>query len=141
MGSRSEGRAAALKVLYGLDTRAAFDDVEGELGRLRADLLAEYSEEAMAFGAEICRSVTDHRQAIDAAIEGASHKWRIDRMSRVDRNILRIGALELLFCPEIPARVAINEALELAKLFGANESRQFINGVLDRMRRDHEPQS
>lgn len=135
MGLRSEGRSAALQVLYGLDTQESFEEVEGGLQRARDNLLDEIPPEAHDFASELCQGVVEHRETIDEAIEGASEKWRVRRMSRVDRNILRIATFELLLCPETPAKVAINEALELAKQFGATESRQFINGVLDRISR------
>ncbi|MBW2732622.1 MAG: transcription antitermination factor NusB [Deltaproteobacteria bacterium] len=135
MGSRSEGRAAALQVLYSLDTRAAFEEVEGELKQAREGLLADLPAEVYDFAAEICQGVVEHREAIDEAIEAASERWRLRRMSRVDRNILRVATFELLLCPEVPTKVAINEAIELAKGYGATESRQFVNGILDRVQR------
>ena len=70
---------------------------------------------------------------MDASIERYSHRWRVDRMSRIDRNILRLAAYELTHCPDLPPRVVLNEAIELAKRFGSEESSAFINGILDRV--------
>lgn len=89
--------------------------------------------EEMEFAQELVRGVLAERDAIDRKIEGASENWRLTRMPVVDRNILRIGAFELGWRTDIPASVAINEAIELAKRFGGAESRAFVNGILDRV--------
>jgi N utilization substance protein B len=89
-----------------------------------------------AFSIALFESVMARRDEIDAIIERSSEHWRIDRMSRVDRNILRIGVQEITAGEEIPVRVAINEAVELAKRFGTHESAAFVNGILDRVARD-----
>ena len=65
-------------------------------------------------------------------ISEVAENWRLDRMAAIDRNILRLGAYEMLFCPEVPAKVAINEALELAKRYSTAQSSRFVNGILDR---------
>jgi transcription antitermination factor NusB len=77
------------------------------------------------------------RSELDAIIEKHSSNWRIRRMSGVDRNLLRMAAYELLFCDDIPAKVAINEAIEIGKRFGTDETGPFINGVLDAIRQHH----
>jgi N utilization substance protein B len=82
------------------------------------------------------RGVLSDRDALDARIEAASEHWRLARMPVVDRNILRIGAWELTARSDIPASVAINEAIEVAKKFGGAESRAFVNGILDRIAKD-----
>ena len=66
-------------------------------------------------------------------ISEVAENWRLDRMAAIDRNILRLGAYEMLFCPEVPAKVAINEALELAKRYSTAQSSRFVNGILDRV--------
>ena len=73
------------------------------------------------------------RTAIDELISGSSKNWRLERMSRVDRNILRLGTTELSAFPGVPVRVALNEAVELAKRFGTSDSPAFVNGILDRI--------
>jgi N utilization substance protein B len=75
-------------------------------------------------------------EAIDETIRSVSKHWRLERMSRVDRNVIRLGAFELLHMAEIPRRVTLNEAVELAKRFGNEESASFVNGVLDRIADD-----
>ena len=80
--------------------------------------------------------VDGHREEIDAAVTRAATNWTIDRMSAIDRNVLRLGAAELLFCPDVPVKVAINEAILLAQSFGGPDSGSFVNGILDRVARD-----
>jgi N utilization substance protein B len=75
----------------------------------------------------------DNLAKLDEVIAGASKNWRLERMSRVDRNILRLATCELAHFPQTPVKVAINEAVELAKRFGAAESAAFVNGILDRI--------
>lgn len=138
MGARHAGRTAAMQVLYELDTGGDFDDVEGMLERHFASFEPQADVELRDFATELCLGVVEHIQDIDALLEDASTNWRVARMSRVDRNVLRVATFELYFCPEVPDRVAINEGVELAKNFGSSESRQFVNGVLDRLRRSRE---
>lgn len=85
--------------------------------------------EALVFG------VLKEREALDDAIRAANPKWRLERMSRVDRNILRVAAWELLYNPEVAPAVALNEAVELAKGFGAEDASAFVNGTLDQLAR------
>jgi N utilization substance protein B len=77
--------------------------------------------------------VKEHQARIDAMISQVAENWRLDRMAAIDRNILRLGAYEMLFRPEVPAKVAINEALELAKRYSTAQSSRFVNGILDRV--------
>lgn len=90
------------------------------------------------FAEELARGVSLHRDAIDALITSASEHWRIERMSLVDRNVLRIAIYEMLHCPDIPPKVSINEAVELGKAFGTGDSSAFINGILDHIMLDIE---
>lgn len=82
----------------------------------------------------LVNGVMEERSDIDGALERFSAHWKLHRMSGVDRNVLRIGAYELLFCPDIPPKVSINEAINLGKKFGTEESGSFINGILDSLR-------
>jgi N utilization substance protein B len=93
----------------------------------------EIDPQAQRFARDLVAAASDRGAEIDALIAGASKNWRIDRMSRVDRNILRLGTSELIAFPEVPVKVVINEAVELAKRFGTAESSAFVNGVLDRI--------
>ena len=87
-----------------------------------------------SFFLDIINGVTNHRSEIDPIIEQFSSNWRLSRMSCVDRNIIRIAVYELLFCDSIPAKVAINEAVDIGKKFGDKDSGSFINGILDNIR-------
>ena len=88
---------------------------------------------AQTFARELVAAASDGAAKIDELIASASKNWRIDRMSRVDRNILRLGVCELVAFRDVPVKVVINEAVELAKRFGTAESSAFVNGVLDRI--------
>ncbi len=89
------------------------------------------TDPAFEFARTILEGVLRNRGALDVLIQQHSKNWRLNRMSLVDRNILRIGVFELFYCPDIPGKVAINEAIELAKKFSTNDAVSFINGVLD----------
>ncbi len=83
------------------------------------------------FARRLVLGVFENLEALDHMIREASQNWRLERMSRVDRNILRIGAFEVVFLKDIPAKVSIDEAVELGKIYGSTDSGSFINGVLD----------
>jgi N utilization substance protein B len=132
--TRRAGRAYALQLLYARDGDLA-TDVVGAAATWANDLELEVDidPEAQQFAAELVAAAAEHALRLDELIAGASKNWRIDRMSRVDRNILRLGACELVVFASVPVRVVINEAIELAKRFGTAESPAFVNGVLDRV--------
>ncbi len=146
MGARSGGRAIALQVLFALDADGSFS--EGARERIDVDVvLARYwrsfedaeaqegpvDPEARTFADEMVREAIDKLAPLDEALRTSSKNWRLERMLRVDRNVLRLGALELLHHRETPRAVAIDEAVELAKRFGGEESAKFVNGVLERV--------
>lgn len=130
MTRRSRGREVALQVLYQVEQNPgiALPEVRRFIQRrLLADRkLCEFTEGLIA-------GVKQHQARIDALISEAAENWRLDRMAAIDRNILRLGAYEMMFCQEVPARVAINEALELAKRYSTAQSSRFVNGILDRL--------
>lgn len=144
MASRRRARQYALMGLYASDlggrpvaasllgTGSLWEALlEGEgLDDLRA---AEVEE--VEFAERIARGVDERRADIDRLIENCSTNWRIPRMPIVDRNILRMGAYELMCCDDIPATVSINEAVELAKRYGTADTKAFVNGIVDRMAR------
>jgi N utilization substance protein B len=132
IGSRRKARALALQVLYAQDMAAGqpVDEAVASYGD-RFDL--EVEPEAREFAQVLARAATRDPGAVDAAIGAASRNWRLERMARVDRNILRLAVGELLNVRETPVKVVINEAVELAKRFGTAESPAFVNGVLDRV--------
>jgi len=132
VGVRRTGRAYALQLLYAKDGDAD-TDLAGAAIRWAGEFELEIEPAAQAFAKEIVAAAAERGAQIDELIAAASKNWRIDRMSRVDRNILRLGACELVAFPDVPVKVVINEAVELAKRFGTAESSAFVNGVLDRI--------
>lgn len=134
MGARRLGRERALQALYQLEQ----DPRVQPLGALDAAWTAHDDEgprdpAADVFAKELIEGVQRHAAEIDQLIESHSHNWRLERMQRIDRNVLRIGVFELKYLNEIPRKVTINEAVELAKTFGNEASSSFINGLLDRI--------
>ena len=135
MGMRRRAREASLQVLYQLDVQP---DLPADEALLRfhgnfTDEVAAADAEVRAYLERLVRGVTDNLADIDARIARASRNWRIERMGRVDRNLLRIAIYEMAFCEDVPDKVAINEAIEIAKRFGGHETPAFINGILDRV--------
>lgn len=131
-GVRRTGRAYALQLLYARDGDPG-TDVTGAAVSWADIFELEVDAPAQTFARDLVAAATVRAAQIDELIASASKNWRIDRMSRVDRNILRLGACELLAFPDVPVKVVINEAVELAKRFGTAESSAFVNGVLDRI--------
>jgi len=133
-GGRRRGREAALQILYQMDSTGVS---AAEAAGLFWDHLLPgdggLDAEGQAFANEIVLGIGRESDAIDAAIKNASEHWRIERMPRVDRNVLRVATYEILFLADIPKRVTINEAIELAKRYGDAGSASFVNGVLDRI--------
>jgi N utilization substance protein B len=143
MGNRRKAREASLQLLYEIDL--AHEDCAEVLKvflRDPARTLQELPdapaalEEVKQFTVQITEGVYHNVREIDQLVEGHSTHWKISRMSVVDRNILRMGVFELLYCPDIPASVTINEAIEIAKRFGTDESGSFVNGVLDHIAKE-----
>ena len=150
MRKRTRSREFALQILYQLDMQklldgddkshtsanpkwaarvsAAFDDYWASFEAVAAD--------DKAFAERLVRGVAAELHTIDEAIATASRRWKIARMDKVDRNVLRLAAYELLRCPDIPRAASINEAIEIAKRFSGQDSAAFINGILDQLGRD-----
>jgi transcription antitermination protein NusB len=144
MGTRRRAREFALQILYQLDVQEQLSD-EQALGMFWRNFAATAEAEgAMAadlgdiqpFAEKLVRGVREHLTELDAQIQGASKNWRLERMARVDRNLLRLALYELKHVDDVPAKVAINEAIEIAKRYGTNESSAFVNGILDRCREE-----
>ena len=124
---RTKSRERALQALYQIDVAAT--DLDEALARFwRSFEPVEREVRETAEG--LVRGVAAHRREIDEAIEAVSVNWRLDRMAKVDRNVLRIAIYEFSISGLTPTKVAINEAVELAKTFGSDNSPKFINGVL-----------
>jgi N utilization substance protein B len=131
-GTRRTGRSYALQLLYARDGDAS-NNLSSAAVNWATDFDLEVDEAAQQFARDLVAAAVERSQEIDDMIASASKNWRIDRMSRVDRNILRLGACELVAFRDVPVKVVINEAVELAKRFGTAESSAFVNGVLDRI--------
>ncbi|MES2638258.1 MAG: transcription antitermination factor NusB [Myxococcota bacterium] len=138
MPGRRRAREFAVQALYAVDIGGVTGaNALSGLWAGRLDDTDQVEEpighEEMEFAQELVRGVTENREALDQRIEAASLNWRLPRMPAVDRNILRLGAHEIIARADIPASVSINEAIEVAKRFGGAESRAFVNGILDRI--------
>jgi len=125
-GARRKARGLALQALYEVDSTG--HEVEGVVTHLLAD--GGLSEENGAFVRELVSGVIQHKEKIDLNIQNFAPAWPIEQIPVVDRNILRLAIFEILFDNKVPVKVAINEAVELAKTFGSDNSSRFVNGVL-----------
>jgi N utilization substance protein B len=132
LGKRRRSRELALQVLYQLDITK--QDAIRAIAQSR-DHFSE-KEERDGFAERIVFGVLEHGQEIDRLIEQYSENWRLDRMSMIDRNILRMALFELLYCEDIPPKVTLDEAIELGKRYGSEDSGSFINGILDRIQNE-----
>lgn len=127
---RRKARERALQFLFGLDftnnpwepAAAAFWEFEPTRASVRQ------------YAMTLIRGVCEQREALDEAIAGAIEKWAPERVGRIERNIIRIALYEMRNAEDVPPPVAINEAIELAKTFGAEDAPRFVNGILDRLR-------
>lgn len=129
MSIRRRAREIALQVLYQLDIS------QGDPGEVLELYWENFrpSPKAREFCQKLIEGVRRSRGQIDPFIEENSENWSLKRMATVDRNILRLATFELLYCPEIPFKATLNEAIELAKRFGSDDSSAFINGILDKI--------
>ncbi len=128
MGLRRQARVYALQILFQWDIHGGTGDWLKEFWAER-----EASPELRAFTDQLVDGVLKHHAEIDRLIGASATNWAVHRMPVVDRNILRVGLYELLWVPDVPAKVTVNEALELAKVFADDEARGFVNGILDRV--------
>jgi N utilization substance protein B len=130
MGTRRRSREQALQALFYMDMQR--EPVEDPVSLFCDSFTQEIP--AGTFFHRLIEGVGEHRDTIDTVIERYSSNWKLSRMSCVDRNVLRIAVFELLFCEDIPPKVSINEAIDVGKRFGTEESGAFINGILDSIR-------
>jgi N utilization substance protein B len=132
MGKRREGREAAVQFLFQRDLNPT------ETPELDADFwhLRPATEKTRAFAADLVSGVIANQRTIDERITKYATNYQLNRIAATDRNILRVAIYEMLFSQEVPPVVAINEAIEIAKGFGAEESGRFVNGILDRVRHE-----
>jgi N utilization substance protein B len=132
LGRRRKSRESALQVLYQLNITK--QEATTALTRFQEHFLSH--GEADDFLNRLVLGVLEHFPQLDRLIEQYSENWRLDRMTMIDRNILRMALFELLYCEEIPPKVTINEAIDLGKRFGSEDSGSFINGILDRIQNE-----
>ncbi|NNE19007.1 MAG: transcription antitermination factor NusB [Myxococcales bacterium] len=132
MGSRRKGREAALRILYFMDVSnvSGTQAIRSYWGHLSNE---DAPTEDVDFANQLVRAYANQKGEVDEIIRSSSHHWRIERMPIVDRNVLRVAIVELREMGDIPKRVTLNEAVELAKRFGSEGSGAFVNGVLDRV--------
>jgi len=130
MGGRKGARETVLKILYRLDF-------------LKGDKVEEIIEEEIRgksldreYIEEVIKGILNRKSEIDEEINRFSKRWKIEKMNPVDRNILRIGCYEIIFKGDIPPKVSINEAVELAKKYGSEKSAAFVNGILDKLAKE-----
>jgi transcription antitermination protein NusB len=130
MGTRRYARELAMQALFSMDMNNAFS----------MEMLVEYgrsfppNKKVAPYFQRLTEGVVQNKDHIDKVIETYSSNWKVRRMACVDRNILRLAVFEMLYCGDIPAKVSINEAIDIAKKFGSSESGSFINGILDSIR-------
>ncbi len=137
MGNRRNARESALKILYEVDIKKSKDSSEID------EILNDYwerdnlnaNDDIKNFASEIVRGVLANIVQIDGYISKFTKKWDITRIDKVEKNILRIGIFEIIFFGKVPTVVSINEAIEIAKKYGAADADKFINGILDQIRK------
>jgi N utilization substance protein B len=129
MGLRRESRELALQILYALDANPSVGirEMLQTFREEQTDVLSRVRE----FAEDIVRGVQEQRQVIDEAISARSKNWALARMPLVDLNVMRMAVYELMYRSDIPKKVSINEAIEIARKFGDKESPAFVNGILD----------
>ncbi|UWG95711.1 transcription antitermination factor NusB [Dehalobacter sp. DCM] len=130
MGRRT-ARETALQILYQVDLTGEYDHRDNILQHW----VQEFSvpDNLAEFIRELVEGTLNNKEELDQKLAATSHEWALDRMSNVDRNLMRLAAYEMLYCPETPQRVTLNEAIEIAKRFGGDDSAKFINGILDKL--------
>ena len=130
MGTRRQARELAMQALFYMDIQK--DASEEMLDHFCGCFCP--SKKSRPFLTKLVNGVLGAKGQIDALVERFSQNWKIDRMSSVDRNVMRIAVYELLYCDDIPPKVSINEAVDIGKKFGTQESGAFINGIMDSIR-------
>lgn len=129
MGTRRKGRELALQGLYQMQITgdASLEALEIFLRHFQGSI------KAREFARRLVLGVLDHWEEIDRLIEQSADHWKLSRMAKVDLTILRMATYEMLFCPDIPLNVSMDEAIEIGKRYGSDDSATFINGVLDQV--------
>lgn len=137
MRPRSRARGWALQALYAWEARRNDVTLDETLRQFMVD--RNIAADSREYLRRLLQLIEDNADEIDEVLESALRNWRLERLSVIDRNVLRIGAAELLYVPDVPERVAIQEAIILAEKYGTVESPRFVNGVLDALMRRVRP--
>lgn len=132
MGKRRKARELALQILYGLEIN------KGELPRTLSGFWESYpcNGEVQEFATKLATGTYDNLSFVDSVLKKHTDNWDISRIAAVDRNILRFAIYELLFLEDIPPKVTINEAIEIAKKYSTADSGKFVNGILDKLKNE-----
>jgi N utilization substance protein B len=130
MGARRKARETAMQALFFMDERQDFSDEMFE--RFCANFAPK--PDVRPYFLRLVQGVLKYKTELDALIERFSENWSLSRMSGIDRNLMRIAVFEIVCCRDIPAKVSINEAVDIGKKFGSEESGAFINGIVDSIR-------
>ena len=136
MRARSKARSWALQVLYAWDSRGLDTPPQKVLNDFEQE--RQIADDSRDYLRSLVKAVADHRERIDRELEHALTNWRLERLSVIDRNILRLAAAEMLFEADVPPAVSIQEAIVLAEKYGTGDSPRFVNGVLDALRKSIE---
>jgi len=137
MRKRTKAREYVLQILYQVDiTRGNWQEALENFWQNNE--IGDISDELKDFSAQLLEGVVEHMQEIDKKISKYAANWQLERMAFVDRNIMRLGCFELLYRADIPPKVAINEAVELAKKYSDIESGKFVNAILDQIKIEKE---
>ena len=132
MGKRRSSRELAIKFLYLTEMNPG--EVEKKLEQFWESNSCQ--DDIKSYTEELLTKIRENQPAIDNLLKKISENWTLDRMAVIDRNLLRLGACELMYDKSIPPKVVINEAVEIAKRYGSGESPNFINGILDRVMKE-----
>lgn len=133
MRRRTKARECALQILYQVDiTKDDYNQSLSDFWHTKMDV----DDSIVEFASMLVKGTVENLERIDRAIKNYATNWNIKRMAVVDRNILRLATYELLFLPDIPPKVSINEAVDIAKKFGDKDSGKFVNGILDKINKE-----
>ncbi|NQT06501.1 MAG: transcription antitermination factor NusB [Candidatus Omnitrophica bacterium] len=132
MRKRTKARECAIQILYQVDiTKSGYNECQKDFWRTKKDKLIDDS--IVEFANMLVKGTSENLEKIDGIIGNYATNWDISRMAVVDRNILRLSTYELIFLDDIPPKVSINEAVDIAKKYGDKDSGKFVNGILDKI--------
>ena len=134
--SRRLARETALQVLFQLDITGEKDSLDQVIQHWAEEFAV--TDKSIKFARELIDGTLEHKEEIDNKISSTAHEWALDRMNTVDRNLLRLAIYEMSYHSDTPQRVTLNEAIEIAKKYGSEESAKFINGILDKLMAEEE---